>query len=835
MFIGRMAELTRLRSHLTDPDDSAHRVVLLEGPIGIGKTAVVNEFLRSGLSERVLFSRPAELATNIPLDGIRSIIEELLDEDLLLLLAEQRPTRVLLRSIRERLAADPTVIVIDDAHWLDAPARGILERLLSEPSSTALSFLFVFRTGAAPESLIRAATRGGSAVHRITLGPLDEADSATLLAAHGAQGKEYIELAAGNPLFLRLLAESGRGDDADDVSHQEIGDTLRGELLTLDEESRRLMQALSLTPPVAPETLGAIAGLGAQDIAEGADRLAQRGLIEAESLRVVHPFIRAAAYRSMTPRERRLAHRTAARNASDVLQQASHLQHLGSHLTSDELETVLEAAGIVLATSPQSCVAMLHRSRRIPHRARDLMLARALLIDGQPVEAEALLREVHSAQEPTGESFALLIQSLRIQSRPDEGIELVREARAMPLDPEVALELVTLEVMHDSDSDVASRTWLEQNDGDVPAHAAALAGLRALAFLREGDLTRARASYQAAKDGFSALSASEMLRVIDVTTAMGWCAHFLADFAVGAGFLERAIRLAETHGRFHVLPHLYLILGFISIPLDRCEEAEELIELAIDAAEKYNWPDAVPLALTASLVAAPGRVVPEEIVARYQRLAAAGLPQVGWWRRIVRLMRARAEILLGIPVDASELDLTDGDIFASQKHIGLGELALKRGDAAAALRHADAAIAWGVEAEHPSQAGHGTLFRAQVLVTLDRAEEALGEAQRAVELFDEAGALLYRRLARAWLAQVSDRVEMAGLRLDQLTPRERDVADLVADGHSNRSIAERLHLSPRTVESHVARILQKTGLRSRAGLARHLDAGRQTAPLEQTP
>lgn len=833
MFIGRAAELARLRSHLIGPDDSAHRVVLLEGPIGIGKTAVVNEFLRSGVRERVLFSRPAELATNIPMDGIRPIIEELLDEDLPLLLEQQHPPRHLLRSIRERLAADPSIIVIDDAHWLDAPALGILERLLSEPSPVTLSFLLAFRTEAAPESLIRAAVRGGSAVHRITLGPLDEVESAALLAAHGAQQNGYIELAAGNPLFLRLLADSGRREDADGVAHPEIGDTLRGELSTLDAESRRLMQALSLTPPVAPDTIETIADLNRAEIAEAADRLAQRGLIEAASLRVVHPLIRAAAYRSMTPQDRRRAHRTAARDASDVLQRASHLQHLGSHLTSEELETVLHAARIVLTTSPQSCIAMLHRSRRIPHRTRDLMLSRALLIDGRPVEAESLLREVHAANEPTGESFALLIQSLRIQSRPDEAIELVREARAMTLDPEVALELVTLELMHDSDSEVASRTWLEQNDGDFPAFAAALAGLRALAFLREGDLSQARASYRIAKDGFAVLSASELLPVIDVTTAMGWCAHFLADFADGARFLERAIRLAETHGRFHVLPHLYLILGFVCIPLDRCEEAEELIELSIGAAERYNWPDAVPLALTASLVAAPGRVAPDEIVARYRRLAEAGLPQVGWWRRIVRLMRTRAEILLGIPVDASELEVTESDIFASQKHIGLGELALRDGDAAAALAHADAAIAWGAEAEHPSQAGHGTLFRAQVLVTLERPDEALSEARRAEALFDEAGALLYRRLARTWLDQLSKQAGV--LHLEQLTPRERDVADLVADGHSNRAIAERLHLSPRTVESHVARILQKTGLRSRAGLARHLDAGRNAIPVEQTP
>ncbi|MCM3658172.1 helix-turn-helix transcriptional regulator [Agromyces mediolanus] len=59
-----------------------------------------------------------------------------------------------------------------------------------------------------------------------------------------------------------------------------------------------------------------------------------------------------------------------------------------------------------------------------------------------------------------------------------------------------------------------------------------------------------------------------------------------------------------------------------------------------------------------------------------------------------------------------------------------------------------------------------------------------------------------------------------------LTPRERTVAELVADGHSNRDIAAQLHLSPRTVETHVSRILRKTGVRSRAGIARRLDGQR---------
>ncbi|WP_240554416.1 response regulator transcription factor, partial [Streptomyces niveiscabiei] len=51
--------------------------------------------------------------------------------------------------------------------------------------------------------------------------------------------------------------------------------------------------------------------------------------------------------------------------------------------------------------------------------------------------------------------------------------------------------------------------------------------------------------------------------------------------------------------------------------------------------------------------------------------------------------------------------------------------------------------------------------------------------------------------------------------LDALTRREREVATLVAQGLSNREIAERLVISKRTVDAHVEHILAKLGITSR--------------------
>ena len=53
-----------------------------------------------------------------------------------------------------------------------------------------------------------------------------------------------------------------------------------------------------------------------------------------------------------------------------------------------------------------------------------------------------------------------------------------------------------------------------------------------------------------------------------------------------------------------------------------------------------------------------------------------------------------------------------------------------------------------------------------------------------------------------------------------LAAREQEILRLVADGMTDNEIGEKLYISPRTVQNHLTRIREKTGLRRRAELAR---------------
>ena len=73
---------------------------------------------------------------------------------------------------------------------------------------------------------------------------------------------------------------------------------------------------------------------------------------------------------------------------------------------------------------------------------------------------------------------------------------------------------------------------------------------------------------------------------------------------------------------------------------------------------------------------------------------------------------------------------------------------------------------------------------------------------------------------------VAETAEQRDAADDPLSDRERQVLRLLALGHTNQEIAEKLHISVRTAESHRAHIMQKLRLSTRADLV-HYARGRR--------
>jgi DNA-binding CsgD family transcriptional regulator len=106
------------------------------------------------------------------------------------------------------------------------------------------------------------------------------------------------------------------------------------------------------------------------------------------------------------------------------------------------------------------------------------------------------------------------------------------------------------------------------------------------------------------------------------------------------------------------------------------------------------------------------------------------------------------------------------------------------------------------------------------------AREALG---RGFELATRCGAQPLVEWAKAELYASGGRPRREALSgPESLTPSERRIADLAADGHTNRDIAQTLYVTPRTVEGHLTSIYRKLGISARAALSAAL-AGHPSA------
>jgi DNA-binding NarL/FixJ family response regulator len=101
-----------------------------------------------------------------------------------------------------------------------------------------------------------------------------------------------------------------------------------------------------------------------------------------------------------------------------------------------------------------------------------------------------------------------------------------------------------------------------------------------------------------------------------------------------------------------------------------------------------------------------------------------------------------------------------------------------------------------------------------------RGADARRQLRAATHTFTTFGAHPWATRADAELRAAGERISPDPDPRRRLTPQELQIAELAADGLSNREIATRLLLSPRSVDSHLSRAYRKVGVSSRAELAR---------------
>ncbi len=343
---------------------------------------------------------------------------------------------------------------------------------------------------------------------------------------------------------------------------------------------------------------------------------------------------------------------------------------------------------------------------------------------------------------------------------------------------------------------------------------------------------------------------------------------FLRDSSTGRQELERAVHSRRARSAIGELPHLLFHIARDEAAGDRWDRAEADYSEAITLARELDQSTelAASLAGLAWLEARCGRVE-ESRAHRAEALALCAHHHIHLmeiWARWAEADLAYAlgsieialEAYAGIEQRLAELGLRDVDLSPAPEFaecsLRLGrtdraaELAAGYGRRAAAkgqpwaLARAARLTALLADEEHLDAAFAGAL--AQHDATLDVFERArtqllhggrLRRARRRVDarvVLQEALDIFVRLGAAPWAAATADELAATGASVtrpgasprSRLTPRELQIAVLLAEGRTTREAASAVFLSPKTVEYHLRNVYTKLGIATRAELATRL-------------
>jgi DNA-binding CsgD family transcriptional regulator/tetratricopeptide (TPR) repeat protein len=654
------------------------------------------------------------------------------------------------------------------------------------------------------------------------------------------------------------------------------------------EATRLARAVAILGDDVALHLAATLAGLDDATASEAASALRRIDILRPRApLAFVHPVVRAAVYAQLAPGEAEAAHNRAARLLAEARAEPEHaaaqlmfVSEVGDSFAS---RTLLDAARRALARgAPDSAVSYLRRALEEPLEGREraeilLELGSVETLVNGPAAAEHLEQALALIEEPRrrAETAVLLARVLYFISRPKAAVDIctraIAELSGEHPDVERQLEAQFLYVgVMEADfyplaverlAHVREREPHDDVGGKMMlallAYHDARAGAPAL-----GSIERARRALAGglllAEDngGGPLVSVAEMLAVADQEDALQFFDACLAHaheqgsvFAFAAAklfrgrtfFLRGALTEAETDAR-EALEAVESWNLRLRLPFASCFLADALMEQgkldeAAAALDRAGFGEHVPDSFFAvsyldsqarlSLLRGDteqGLAQTLDLGRRYARVGGHNPAFMPW-----RSQAALALLRLGREDEARRL--SDEEVQLARQwgaRSALGRATRVAGlveGGAAGLAYLRAAV--DLLERSPARLEHARALAdlGAALRRTNRRSAAREPLRRGLELATICGAIPLTEQARSELLATGARPRRVSLTgPDSLTPSERRVAAMAAEGMTNREIAQALFVTTKTVEVHLGGTYRKLGIASRAKLANSLAA-----------
>ena len=777
----------------------------------------------------------------------------------------------------------PVLLAVDDWQCLDAASATVLTFVLRRLEPGGAKVIATVRSGEADEAvagLVRALPVGQAV--ELAVEPLDAGAIGRLVHARTGTWLSPPALArlhracAGNALMALELVRAPEASAATDIRR-----LLAARLGALSPETRAALRFVAaLSDPTLEAVEGAVDAGNALEEALAADVIVRDGA----RLRFSHPLIAAVVEERTPAAEWRAVHARLAELTDRPEQRARHLA-AACEGPDEDVAAALEAAAAEAAGRGATMAAadLAERAARLTPGADEALQVRRLLAaadaamlvtDGR--RARGLLEEVLT-RAVAGRARTDALHKLAYLAVDDSALRLAETALAEVGDGDDALradiEISASMFAAMCGSLPSARRYAQASVEHAESAGQPLLLAQALsndAFLRQGAGEGVQREVLLRAD---ALEREGSGRARDDTAleVLGLQLYVNGDLAEARELLEIERARARERGHLDQESFAVMLLTEVEVRAGRWQLAEEYARQALEWAQGSNmWNAEAAGHWTCALVDAHlGRVESARAHAEAGRRKANALGDLAFAthcarvlgfvalslgdvqeavRQLAPLQANEAQLgihepaLFCIGPDLAEALVLAGDLEAArvvQADLESRGRALGRRWAIATALRCRGLIAAveGRSDDALADLSEAVALHADIPQPFDRARTmlALGTAQRrakqraegrasleaALALFEELSAVLWADRARAEIARLGGRRARDS---DELTETERRIAELAADGRSNREIAGELFVSERTVEANLTRAYRKLGVRSRTELARRMPA-----------